>query len=1446
MSDGPWIEQGDSPHAYEREALAWVRSWFPQHEPWRAFARFTFVGSDGRDHEIDLLVACPAGCFLIEIKGYEGRIEGNARDLVSVAGTYKQAFDHPKRLLTYKMHKLIEALKSAKAYKDKHARPPFIDTLVFMSHAASIAADPSGACGLLLRDADDGQPQVRPGLRAALLEQNAPWMTQLAAGERRIDKPAAKLLAAAIKQIGYFGPKPPRVAGSWQLSTEPFEQTSVWSNYEAVHKLTRETRTVRIYMARRDAPVSRARLHNLATLEFEALQTFEHPGVLRAFEIDECDSGSAIVFENSKSCVRLDHFMLTRGTELDFRTRLALVRQLCEAVSAAHDRGVAHRALTPAAVLIADPQSERPIIKLRNWFQRVRTDESKGGIKTFGGETIVDLAPESDAFSDAERCYLAPELRQVGEPGGIAADIYSLGVLACLILAGAPPAQTLVELDGVLRQSGHLFLSQMTNGVSAGLERFVMRSAHVSPLHRATTAKELLESLDEAEADLDGPKAVVPKGPDDLVQGSVIDGGVIGPLQIVRRLGAGGTAIGFEATADDTAYALKVARDVSMNERIEAEARLLSSLDSNYIVRLAAPAMVGGSRALVLKPFGRETLHDYLKREGTLQLEFLERWGDQLLQALEHLEQKGRSHRDIKPGNIAVTDRGIKQALQIALFDFSLAGLSAGNLQAGTPGYIDPFLGDGARNKWDNYAERYSVAVTLYEMATGVVVQWGDGKTLPKLLKDAELPNLEPDRLPEEVRGPLLEFFEKSLHRDVKRRFDGATAMRDAWSQAMKGVAASPGAPLEQVIDASQTVAALESAQSAAGLKTLVAGLPLSTRAANALSRLGVDTLQDLLNHAPSVFRWLPGVGAKTQRELIELHEAAGLQFPGIEPTIRSLSAAGAVSLKPALVRIEASKRTLAQLAVGATIEQLATSLLARNRDGSTPANEALAAYLGLANDPAGESRSEAGSLQASATRTNVSRQAVYASIDAAVKRWRKNDAFMHTLDLVPEIVSSHGGVMTMDELGSALASRLPSDRPGDSRQRVAAWGVAMAMVEAEKRSPSNKERFELRRVERMMFVCDPTVDGVPAYAAGLGQEADRLADPSRTDVALPSAATAIAALRARPVPPGMLPLGNERLLALAAAASHRTCMNSRGEIYPRGLAVRRALRLAHGALAGLGAYDRERNRRVFTTADVRLRLASRYPEAEPLPAVPECVPLIQEALGDSVTYDAALDQFLVRAADTVTVQTGSAPIRTMHVTQLGAQPLDGRQQALARAARFEKEVHDALADRRLLVLPVQPAQFGGAIPQIAQQFDLQVISLDQLVVQGLRVVAQDRRIDFNKIRAADAHWPSGHDSDRLAQVLAEVMVKHVRPAVLQPARPILICDWGLVLRYRLDALYTELRDACGAGAHPGAVCVVPADDAEQTVVLDARQFPEFDGGRIVRVPGAWLRRGAA
>ena len=107
----------------------------------------------------------------------------------------------------------------------------------------------------------------------------------------------------------------------------------------------------------------------------------------------------------------------------------------------------------------------------------------------------------------------------------------------------------------------------------------------------------------------------------------------------------------------------------------------------------------------------------------------LARYGDDLLSAVSSMERHGVTHRDIKPDNIGIRSL-TKQRNQLILFDFSLASAPLDNIRVGTPGYMDPFLGNRKPRQWDLDAERYSTAVTLYEMTlgAGVLPQWGDGR----------------------------------------------------------------------------------------------------------------------------------------------------------------------------------------------------------------------------------------------------------------------------------------------------------------------------------------------------------------------------------------------------------------------------------------------------------------------------------------------------------------------------------------------------------------------------------------------------------------------------------------------------------------------------------------------------------------------------------------------
>lgn len=72
-----WFQDRPSPYAWEQEALDHVRRLLPAAEPYRAWATFSFTAHSGRINECDLLVAVPAGLFLIEIKSHPGELHNS-------------------------------------------------------------------------------------------------------------------------------------------------------------------------------------------------------------------------------------------------------------------------------------------------------------------------------------------------------------------------------------------------------------------------------------------------------------------------------------------------------------------------------------------------------------------------------------------------------------------------------------------------------------------------------------------------------------------------------------------------------------------------------------------------------------------------------------------------------------------------------------------------------------------------------------------------------------------------------------------------------------------------------------------------------------------------------------------------------------------------------------------------------------------------------------------------------------------------------------------------------------------------------------------------------------------------------------------------------------------------------------------------------------------------
>ena len=77
-TDKNWVTVARSKFPWEQEALDFIYERFPAQDNYRAWSNFEFIADDGSINEVDLLIACPNGVFLIEIKSKPGTVSGDA------------------------------------------------------------------------------------------------------------------------------------------------------------------------------------------------------------------------------------------------------------------------------------------------------------------------------------------------------------------------------------------------------------------------------------------------------------------------------------------------------------------------------------------------------------------------------------------------------------------------------------------------------------------------------------------------------------------------------------------------------------------------------------------------------------------------------------------------------------------------------------------------------------------------------------------------------------------------------------------------------------------------------------------------------------------------------------------------------------------------------------------------------------------------------------------------------------------------------------------------------------------------------------------------------------------------------------------------------------------------------------------------------------------------
>jgi tetratricopeptide (TPR) repeat protein/tRNA A-37 threonylcarbamoyl transferase component Bud32 len=228
--------------------------------------------------------------------------------------------------------------------------------------------------------------------------------------------------------------------------------------------------------------------------EARAVSALSHKNIAAIYDLGETEEGQPYIVMELVAGQTLGDILT--GTGLSLARSVEIAREVAEALSEAHRRGIIHRDIKPSNVIIND----RGEVKVLDFGLAKQLSEAQGNASTHDDQTPPSTATRSDVVIGTP-LYLSPEQARGAQVDG-RSDLFALGAMLYECIAGRPAfsGSNAIEIGAQVLHFDPLPPSRFNLRVPAELDRLTLKALAKKPEERFQNADEFAAELTRVRA----------------------------------------------------------------------------------------------------------------------------------------------------------------------------------------------------------------------------------------------------------------------------------------------------------------------------------------------------------------------------------------------------------------------------------------------------------------------------------------------------------------------------------------------------------------------------------------------------------------------------------------------------------------------------------------------------------------------------------------------------------------------------------------------------------------------------------------------------------------------------------------------------------------------------------------------------------------------------------